>query len=401
MRMKTTGLRFRPLLLGLLLPLFAACTGDNSDDGQVTPYSDGTVSVEMTIQTLSSPDDGYVDGSYYENYIDIVNGDYRIYFFTYDPETETGAGEGLNSTLIAEFAPTDIFSTDTGVYATYYASGEVEASVTEYSDFKVVMLANWGIYPEVEIGTTTIDDICNAETFSAFVDDTGTSPAAAMPSSSLHIPFYGVHEYSGVEWKSGFRTNLDGVITLLRAVAKVEVIFVNDEDSEEEYAGFSEVSLHRYNSVGYCAPASVYLQSDYDHNYTWGEDFVNGLHLVGNGNDSDNTTTDKSFLFQKVQERVWDETTNRATQYETWVAYLPEYDNMGEDFSYMTVTSGSEYTVYFAEYTSGTTDNTDTSSRWNIYRNYLYRFNVSMSRLPFEVNLTILPWVERTDDIEF
>ncbi len=377
------------LLSGALLLSLASCINDNYlDDVQ---YADGNVTVELNIQTRSLSSIGgtsteYVPGTEWENYVDLANGDYRIYFFTYNPTSESS--NGANSTLIAEFKPTTIYSTDLDTYTTYTLSGEVDESLIEsLTNFKVVVVANWGTYPSVIAGTTTIDDICNAQTavFSAFVD--ATTGSALMPSSTLHIPFFGLREYSGVKWTAGTMTRLSGDITLLRSLAKVEIILEPNEEQPD--ITFDDVSIVNYNAQGYCAPTGVYLRGDYDHNYTWEEDFVDGLHLIGNANDADA----KSFKFSKTQEKAVDETTGEVTQYDTWTCYLPEYSNTGTDYSYISVMIGNEaYPVYFANYddeglTTAYETEGNTEDRYDVYRNYLYRFHVTYVGTGFRVRV--------------
>ncbi len=371
------------LLSGAMLLSLASCSNDNYIEDFA--YTDGTVGVEMTIQTrslsniTSSSDKEYVAGTEWENYVDIAGGDYRIYFFEYDPDTETASSSGTNSTLIAEFEPTDMYSIAGSDYTSYTLSGKVDESLIEsLENFKVVVVANWGKdnYPtesDIEEGLT-IDGLCSYEkaVFDAFVSN-GT---ATMPSADNLIPFFGLREYSGVTWRENYKTRLSGDITLLRSMAKVEVILEPNDDQED--VTFSNVSIVNYNAQGYCAPTGVYLRGDYDHDYTWAEDFVDGLHLVGNANDEDQTNHSISML----------KTTNSEGK-ETWVAYVPEYDNMGDDYSYISLLTNFQldtepYKIYFANYTDGGTtaygegEDEDKGDRYNIYRDYLYRYHVTV-----------------------
>ncbi len=386
------------VLRGMLLLTLASCIHDNYDDEEVGTYGEGTVGVELTLQTRSTSDiasdsKDYVPGSEWENYINLIDGDYRIYFFTYDPATET-AGSGKNSKLIAEFHPTDTYSTDLGTYTTYTLSGEIDKNLIEYlTNFKVVVIANWGSYPNVTPGTTTLDDICNAGTFSAFVQN-GT---ALMPSSMRHIPFFGLREYKDVKWKENHKTylnnypidaNEEGAITLLRAVAKVEVIITEDSDVDS----FDEVSIVNYNTTGYCAPTGVYLKSDYDHGYTWGSDFVDALHLVNDKNDSGS----KTMSMQRTA-------ATPATQ-ETWTCYLTEYNNESTDYSSISVKIDNvTYPIYFGNYTDGTCTAYDAggraNDRYHIYRNYLYRFYVTTSVEEKFLQITLRVWAEKWEEL--
>ncbi len=299
--------------------------------------------------------DGYEAGIGYENTVNIDAGDYKMYFFTYESGDEKGG------TLIAEFKPGRITSTSTSSTTTYTVTGDVPEELKNVSSFRVVMLANWGSYPSVTVGNTTIDDLVEGQytTFSA-------STKFTIDADNL-IPFYGLQEYSGVTFKEGTTTTLPTPISLLRAVAKVEVILTEDSYVD----AFEAVSIVNYNSQGYCAPAGVYVAADYDTNESknpdtndWPDEWVGGLHLVGGANDSGS----KIQAFMQIAS---------ATQ-DTWRIYVPEYSNSGDDYSYITVTvNGEQYNIYFADYTDGETDNTDTSNRYNIKRNNLYRFYVT------------------------
>ncbi len=203
------------------------------------------------------------------------------------------------------------------------------------------------------------------------------------------IPFFGLHEYSGMTWEKGETLRLDDVITMLRAVAKVEVVM----DVEGENVTFEDVSICGYNAEGYCAPAGVYLRSDYDHDYAWEQDFTDGIHLVG---DRNNASGESAPL-----------TRQSASGSDVWAIYLPEYDNMDTDFCYITVkfdyqTADEEpYKIYFANYTDGTTsayDGTGTDNRYDIHRNHLYRFTVSISGTVIQVHVD--KW-EDTHDNDF
>lgn len=104
----------------------------------------------------------------------------------------------------------------------------------------MVVLANWPQYSddEMKTGETLLADICDAnwgqfDSFSSF----------ELKPERL-IPFYGVHEYNNIEFKSGEVTFLPEPITLLRAVAKVEMILKTDDYFD---LSISEVKVRRYN----------------------------------------------------------------------------------------------------------------------------------------------------------
>ncbi len=362
---KTTMSRLTYMALTCAMLLTLAACSDNADEASDFVPGD-KVAVELTLRmrvsTLANEDDE--EGSTWENYINISGDDYRIYFFTSNNNTPA------NNTLLAELEPTSVYSSTSGTdYVTYTIRGELDASFATNSDFKVVVAANWGTYPEMMPGTTTMWDLCTEGTYAALVED----GSAVLPSASKHIPFYGVQDYTGVSWELGHTTDLSSLgITMVRAMAKVEVVLQDDTDPPRS---FSSVSMNNYSSSGYCAP--LY------YNATTSSDTY-ALHI------GSNMQTSGTFAFVKTLERETDASGN-VTQYETWTAYVPEYDNSGtEDYSTITATFDNEdgsieedettITIYFGNYYNGecTAYGSDsTTDRFDISRNYYYRFAVS------------------------
>ncbi len=383
----------RKMLVAGILPalLLTGCMGDEGDctqtdrlDGKsylaltfVTP-NDGTAtraagSTTSTTRAAENDPDGYEAGIGYEDYINISGGDYKIYFFSYE-EGDTNGG-----TLIAEFTPDEVTSSSTSSATIYTIMGSVPAELRNVSSFRVVMLANWGNYPDTTAGTTTIDDLCEGinTTFDAF-------KKFVIDADNL-IPFYGVQEYSNISFTSGTTTTLGTPISLLRAVAKVEVILTSSVDDDgnpnSNINEFSNVSIVNYNSQGYCAPWRVYTAADYDTEMknnpssgNWDKEWVDGLHLVGDTNDSGTKSQDFTHISGGTTET-----------YDTWRIYLPEYNNMGDDYCYIQVYVDEDpYRIYFANYTNdGTTTAYDADGnaddRCDVFRNNLYRFYVTLT----------------------
>ena len=287
------------------------------------------------------------EGTAYENYIDFTDEDkYRIYFFDNDNK------------YIARFTPSEVVMSETNNYVLYSVEGEVPEALISASkivSFKVMILGNWDEYKDDELtNTTTIEDICSADW--AIFDYSKDFELA--PDKNL-IPFYGIHEYKDVAFEYGEITRLEESVTLLRAMAKVEVIL------KTEGMSFSEVSIYGYNKEGYCAPSGVYSQTDYAQDN--GKEL--DLHLVNGKNDVD--ATSKSCPFLCVKEEA-DE--------ETWVAYLPEYKNVGKvdldahiEVRFDIQTDEDEkFIIYFSD------DQSDMTKYFSIARNHLYRFNVTI-----------------------
>lgn len=371
----------------LLLPavLFVSCSR-NAEDDSVPSAGEMTLGIGFKIPARAVAD-GYEEGEAYENYIDAANGNYRIYFF--DAENK----------LIARFDPEAfILMAEDDKYVEYSVLGEVPEALAEHSDFfKMVVLANWPQYGDANINTeeTTIADICNAAwaQYDCLTDGKTNptaivlNPFAADPTQRKLMPFYGVHEYSNVTFRPGVATILDDPVTLLRAMAKVEVILETDDYFD---LSFSSLKINRYNAKGYCAPKDVFKQSDYDHNGSYEDDYVHTLHLVGEANDAN----EKELSFRKVNR--WDEDGKR---YEKWTAYLPEYQNIGADNAYSSIKAkfniqladDTPHTIYFANYSGGKTDNSN-GNRLNIERNNIYRFQVTCTGYNFKLLLTVSDW---------
>lgn len=361
-------------LVSVLLCALASCSHE-AESVDVPSADDMTLSIGFKVPTRAAAD-GYEEGETYENYIDIASGNYRIYFF------------GADNKLISRFEPFTIngfVATEGSNYTEYSVFGKVPEELVEYKTFKMVVLANWPQYNDAAmvVGETTIDDLCKA----GWAQYDCLAGHVLGPTAGKYMPFYGVHEYSGVDFTKSQTTTLTESVTLLRAMAKVEVILETDDYFN---LSFTSVAVNRYNAKGFCAPKNVLKQSDYDHNGNYAADYVHTLNLVGDKNDA----ADKNLTFRKV--RRWDENGKR---YEKWVAYLPEYQNQGAGNAYssikakfdLQVSDDTPHTIYFADYSDGKTDNSD-SNRLNIERNNIYRFKVKCTGYNFKLLLTVSDW---------
>lgn len=315
----------------------------------------------------------YEEGTDYENAINTAGGDYRILFFDTDNKY-LGRCYGIFTTTNA---------TD---YTEYKFHGIVPDTLTSKSAFKIVVLANWEMYNEaLTVGTTTINDLCNANWAQFNWDNNSTKE---IINGTKHIPFFGVRKFSGVTFTKGETTTLSDPITLLRAVAKVEVSKENTKENED-YT-LSEVSLSNYNTKGFCAPL-VNDKDDYDHDYVWSMDFVHALHLV---NDQENHT-DKINFFHDMEK-------------DKWIAYIPEYQNLTEEgtvrtdgyksvinvkFDFQLKTDTREYEVNLAKYN----ENTNVVKEYlNIERNNLYRYVINFAK--GKIMVTTGDWVDVHDN---
>ena len=361
----------RHIVTGTLMLLVlwgTSCSHDTEAFGISDKETALSIGFRLPTRSLKSGE-GYEVGETYENYIDVENNNYRIYFFTSDNK------------FIACFEPDGFVAAAGSDYRDYSVLGKAPAALVNHQNFKMVVLANWPQYGDdtMKTGETLLADICDAgwgqfDCFSSF----------ELGPERL-IPFYGVHEYNNIEFKSGEVTLLSESVTLLRAVAKVEVMLKTDDHFD---LSFSEVKIRRYNKKGYCAPKDVFSQGDYDHSGEWNSDYVSGLHLVENSNDAEDKIQNFRFASQ------W--TGTDGNKYEKWIAYLLEYQNIdaGDKYSCievrLDVQTGEDepYKVYFASYDeNGKTDNADNAKRFDISRNNLYRFTITVRDNRLTVNV--------------
>ena len=202
--MKIRFISYLTIVLAALL--LGACNSIMDDEVCADQPSDTTTPVQIGF-TLTTGDvssraitEGEEAGTGYENYIDIEGGDFRILLF-----------DATDDTYLTTFEPTSIRPTDNTEYPqTYYVEGEL--SETYDNNFKLVVLANWGNYPELS-ATSTIESVCN-DAASIF-----TYTAPFTPSATQRIPMYGV-KLCTETLRPDLLTDL-GQVDLLRAMAKI------------------------------------------------------------------------------------------------------------------------------------------------------------------------------------
>lgn len=377
-KMKGTSthiVRCMPVVLLCLLSLLTACQPEEALP--VVPADGQQLGMILRVPS-NAPTEGYEAGSTYENYIDMSEDGYRIYFFDTDNK------------FITRFEAADVMSVEGTDYVDYTLLGEVPEALVGYSNFKIVILANWPKYQDeiLTAGTTTIENICNAE-WAQF-----DFPNSFVLSENNRMPFYGVHTYENVSFKANEATLLSESITLLRAMAKVEVILETDNFFN---LSFDWVRISRYNLKGYCAPA-VYSEEDYDHDGNWENDYAETLHLV------EGSAIGENCNFLRVSRDA--DATDSDKIIEKWIAYLPEYENKdtGKDYACVeakfNIQVGNDvpHKIYFSQYTGGKPDNNN-ENRLNIERNNLYRFRVKCTGYDYTLTLAVQNWFGTYENI--
>lgn len=258
----------RLLFALLVLPAAGAlqsCSSDIEEPGPAVTVPAGKAMAEFLITVGDIPETGqsraagratptdgpYDPGTGYENYIDILGGDFHFYLLS--GETDGSRSRFMGELSIGNLIP--IYETD------YSRTYRVRADVPQYvldssadlGSFRIMVLANWGEYTEPEAGVTTIDQLC-AHQNAVFA----YSQEKAQLGADNPIPLYGIKHFTGVSFDRADYTQL-GTIYLLRAYAKVDVRVDSDRWS------LSSVTMTKYRPSGYKAPEHAYDETDYVH----------------------------------------------------------------------------------------------------------------------------------------
>lgn len=383
--MKTTGLKYKSFrLLGLAAAALMAATSlvACSDDKPTPPAAVDEEAGMMKISFLvaapgsrlsrADEDKAYEDGEVLESTIDFVSEDYRIYFF------------GDDNKFIAEWLRVAEVHVVTGVDNWRYTfEGAVPKDLKEHSgDFQIMVLANWPAYPDYrgfDLTDKSIDDLVSAEwaRFDEF-------KSFNLKEEGRLIPFYGLKSCSAQAFEADKTYDL-GAVSLLRAVAKVEV---NLTGLPDDVIIDGDPYIHGVNPQGYCAPKGLIGSGN-----NWDTDYVVALHTPYSNMNHENAR--------------WQRRTMHKIAENKWIAYLPEFNNKnaGDNFSsiklplkYLSNQSASdenegsrEFILNFATYDAdGRPDNVN--KRFDIRRNDLYRFYVKGDLHEIKFNLDVTPW---------
>lgn len=352
-------IRYIPYLTIVLAALLlGACHSIMDDEVCADQPSDTTTPVQIGF-TLTTGDvssraitEGEEAGTERENYIDIANNNFRILLFKTD-------NKYLTALKVNRITQTG----DDGT--TYYVEGELDEA---YTDFKLVVLANWGTYADNWTSETTIANVCEAT----------YSYSSSFNIDNDLIPMYGVQIYNNVELRADLLTELPTDIDLLRAMAKIEVT-CSAPDIE-----LTDVTLHNYNTSGMCAPKNNTATWDVDTE----TDCSHEIHLpVGI------TPNEESLPFKKVDE--------------SYIIYVPEFDNTDVTTkSFISVSLERNGTpvvlenpnIFFGEYNDGTLkDNTD----FDIVRNHYYKYTIANVDDGIKLQLEVMPWEHEEWTVEW
>lgn len=355
-----------PLIIILLAAGIASgCTADSSGDPE-SPEDAHIVRLKIevvldnSLSTRATPTPGdYDPGTIYENYIDIENRDFRVLFFN------------KNNKYIGTFKPKK-FTHDTDIRKKYSIEGDVDNKMLEDcgNTLKVVLLANWKIYPVLTVGETRIEDLASISSYDFDIDND------IMVDLTHHIPMIGILDTQELKFeKNGDILTCDlGMIHMLRAFAKIEVRLGNS--SVKTFDGDPVMTL--VNTGGYKFPLNVTEESHYKKD-NFNDDYTSEPSIP------ENTTSAENITMPKTSENS-----------DSWVLYVPEFKNIVKKGDALEDDKRARIKVRFKDidqdyYIDFKTYPTPTSyeegDHFDLLRNNWYIFEVS--KKDYELNITV------------
>jgi hypothetical protein len=393
-------------LTALALLLGTALGTASCNDNEVETIVDKTAEaayVTLTIntgdvaatRTLSFTDE---NGSDIENFIDPNN--VHLYFL---PDNATAVVWNSNGTssnwknwgdnvFLADVVPTTVTKTGTTTYklTCKLNEGQSDTLLTKTS-CRVAVFANCG-----KLSFNTGHKIFNLETDQSYalynypnVFGLSSAPTAFTPSEATPIPMFGLVQKSSFKLGQGYSHAADlGTVNMIRAMAKIELKTANSTDV------ISDVTLSTCPAKGVYAPFAMWVESDFSEEH---DGFYISLPYEHSGT-GNSLPTLSNLPFTKVDD----------TDY---VVYIPEIRQVGESldgsgatkklspkitFNFKTkdAAASTAYELLFKEYNEAGDPIDDTE--FNILRNHIYRYTVSLAGGKFTLQYMVIPWTEYT-----
>ena len=366
----------------------AGCIFDKDAVPECVSGESVTINLNLSVPSSSigsrSGNHDLYRGTDAENYIDILNGDYKLYIFDKDG--------GWSDRL------TEVTCTATGESAgqtSYAISGKLEFSdeqeKEQLSTFNVMVLANWksfhknaGVtdYPSFDGYSITPGDPADifkdGTRFNFTFPDQTASPWRPETATGQYIPMFGISDPLDLEYVIKMSKYGDGPafnISMLRAIAKVEII-----DNMPEGQTITAVSLSRYGTNGRMMP-------DIEKNKDWS---VRGIGV------KEPTLPDD---FVQLADLTFDSEIRTVDGKETnvWYAYIPEMylskSKTGKDRPVFSVTINHNTipnTFTFDNYYEGSVNSANPLV--SVLRNHIYRYDVSGTSANLDLKLNVLKW---------
>lgn len=358
-------------------------------------------------------DDKVEAGNDLENRIDIANRDFRVYF--YEAGNDAYIGE-LEIISVLDVTDNDNYNKD------YYVVGRVDDQfVTKLNaGFRMVVMANlskWykfnGYYddadqsvyggypretPRIVINENNIgqhrgegqgDGVyfygSNAtDTGFTLYTDRQEGFNVNTDAGGRLIPMWGIRTYTGVTLEENTITNLGTPLTMLRTMAKIEVIF----DERIELPENIEVHLRNYK---YQAMIEPYNNAGADDNETYQE---NGYNTFENF-----TKSNTYWGASECQDRRLKLTHERDNDTRKYVIYIPEQDETHMNANYYPRIEIQFGPKYFS-FTLPDPDN-NVFATTPILRNHIYRYKIDKVNLNPKIEYEVVNWDEHNIKIGY
>lgn len=440
-----------PALLLVLACGLVAC-GCSSDTDEPQPGPDPAREVVGTLGfyinmgdtfgssrygTSRTPTDGpYDPGSGYENYIDFNGGDVHLYAFTGNNTENTEKKNVLYQEITGiTVIPVEPYESDpTVIKRYYYVTFPVTREFKEYFEknhLKLVMLANWGTYPEVAArpdasGSSTAAETDALQPDAATIKDLVTESDAAVMEYSYRspvtpstlgtgegkhlIPLFGVSDFGTVTDLVSGSAKWLGTLNLLRAFAKVEVY-----DAPDSPVHIKAAYITRHKTKLYKAPKNVFDEGDYVKG-SYDPDYGNAPSVPADTEDPtdrysgsndfesiDKIPMEKIAIPSDSDDGNGDGANNTDSRHR-FVVYVPEYRNVllnnspRPDVDRMRIgleyDNNAEFYIEFATYKDNeTTGKSEADTYLNVCRNYWYQFEITKDR---EVKVYVVPYAVKS-----
>lgn len=362
----------------LMAASVTSCQDHGIYDGGNGDVTTKEIAISVVLPHMGGSRATYEIGDAYENTVNLADNDFRLLLFDFD-----------NNTLLCSFDPAQVTYeiTNSAAYSVCTMRAEVDEAIASYNDMRLVMLANWGDYPVLTVGSTTIDDLAGyvASTGDVLTDNATTFDASGqlVASDSRFIPLFGVTECRNIGWNIPGEYVPMGYLWLLRSVAKIEV------RSADRLPPIESVELTRYNAKGTCAPRGIYSGDGYLAGPTQYKP-SNYVTLPGGKNDAGT----KNYKLACSPEDG-----------ETFVVYVPEYQILS-DYSKPKEPNADRpvlnvrfkgvdqtYQVDFKYYTDeAASDGGEQGDYFDIRRNYIYRYDLRLEGNGLTWHVDVLPY---------
>lgn len=333
-----------------------------------------------------------------ENYIGVDNTDFRVYLFSTDNVLIKQLSQPFDA---ADFNITMIEDGNISYTMDFRVDNIFENIYNIRQSFKIVMLANWGRYPdhaELTPGVTTIENLItntytSLENASPLEGEFDPSPMGGYN----RIPFYGVKTYSNILFKPGYNV-MEQPIEMIRAFAKIMVCW----DEKSEYPNkIRGVRLTRHSTNFMKAPLNYTRDTDDTDIAGTGE-----LHLPVPIVESDDISLDfgkddkGNFIIYVPEFRNTDKEAkeNHFARPENQRARLEIYFGDGEEWTEM---YPADFKYYEGIGNPPPPAGFSEGDFYDIRRNYLYVFKVNRNNYGVSLSAEVKPYTEKYLDPSF